>query len=83
MAYKYHDSPLYFRSAREAAHIEREGDYLRASKVWNKAARHSRNTLNIEWAEIRSDFCLKQIERDKYKNEHSRKCNRKSPGQRN
>ncbi|MBD2799526.1 ANR family transcriptional regulator [Xenorhabdus sp. M] len=65
MSFKYRDSPLYFRAAREAAQIEREGDYLRASKVWNKAVRHSRNTLNIEWAENRSDFCLKQLERDK------------------
>ncbi|WP_237387996.1 ANR family transcriptional regulator [Xenorhabdus sp. Sc-CR9] len=65
MSFKYRDSPLYFRTAREAAQIEREGDYLRASKVWNKAARHSRNALNIEWAEIRSEFCLKQYHRDK------------------
>ncbi|MDX7998790.1 ANR family transcriptional regulator [Xenorhabdus sp. Reich] len=75
MSYKYRDSPLYFRTAREAAQIEREGDYLRASKVWNKAARHSRNSLNIEWAENRSDFCLKQLERN---NENTRGCNRKT-----
>ncbi|WP_038251482.1 ANR family transcriptional regulator [Xenorhabdus nematophila] len=77
MSFKYRDSPLYFRTAREAAHIEREGDYLRASKVWNKAARHSRNTLNIAWAEIRSDFCLKQYHRNKL-NENTRRCNRKA-----
>ncbi|MBC8945372.1 MULTISPECIES: ANR family transcriptional regulator [Xenorhabdus] len=65
MAFKYRDSPLFYRAAREAAQIERGGDYLRASKVWNKAARHSRNTLNIAWAEIRSEFCLKQYHRDK------------------
>ncbi|KLU15567.1 MULTISPECIES: ANR family transcriptional regulator [Xenorhabdus] len=61
MSFKYRDSPLYFRAAREAAQIEREGDYRRASKVWNKAARHSRNALNIEWAENRSDFLFKAI----------------------
>ncbi|PHM33295.1 ANR family transcriptional regulator [Xenorhabdus innexi] len=65
MSFKYRDNPLYKIYAREAARIEHEGDYLRASKVWNKAARHSRNTLNIEWAEIRSEFCLKQYHRDK------------------
>ncbi|MBD2786556.1 ANR family transcriptional regulator [Xenorhabdus sp. DI] len=74
MSFKYRDSPLYFRTAREAAQIEREGDYRRASKVWNKAARHSRNSLNIEWAENRSDFCLKQLERN---NENTRGRNRK------
>ncbi|MBI6549913.1 ANR family transcriptional regulator [Xenorhabdus lircayensis] len=80
MSYKYRDSPLYFRAAREAAQIEREGDYLRASKVWNKAARHSRNTLNIEWAENRSDFCLKQLERNK-NNENTRGRDRTASGQ--
>jgi uncharacterized membrane protein len=65
MSYIYRDSPLYLRAAREAAHIEREGDYLKASKAWNKAARHSRNTLNIFWAEVRAEFCLKQYHRDK------------------
>ncbi|OKP02581.1 ANR family transcriptional regulator [Xenorhabdus eapokensis] len=76
MSFKYRDSPLYFRTAREAAQIEREGDYLRASKAWNKAGRHSRNALNIEWSENRSDFCLKQYHRDKL-NENTRGCNRK------
>ncbi|MDX7988633.1 ANR family transcriptional regulator [Xenorhabdus sp. 12] len=80
MSFKYRDSPLYFRAAREAAQIEREGDYLRASKVWNKAVRHSRNTQNIEWAENRSDFCLKQLERDK-NNENTRRRDRKTPRQ--
>ncbi|CDL85381.1 ANR family transcriptional regulator [Xenorhabdus szentirmaii] len=80
MSFKYRDSPLYFRAAREAAHIEREGDYLRASKIWNKAARHSRNTQNIEWAENRSDFCLKQLERDK-NNENTRRRDRKASRQ--
>ncbi|CDG20659.1 conserved protein of unknown function [Xenorhabdus poinarii G6] len=75
MSFKYRGSPLYFRTAREAAQIEREGDYRRASKVWNKAARHSRNSLNIEWAENRSDFCLKQLERN---NENTRGRDRKT-----
>ncbi|MEQ1975017.1 ANR family transcriptional regulator [Xenorhabdus sp. SGI240] len=79
MSFKYRDSPLFYRVAREAAKIEREGDYRRASKVWNKAARHSRNELNIKWAEIRSDFCLKQIERDQF-NENQRGRNRATSG---
>ncbi|WFQ80479.1 ANR family transcriptional regulator [Xenorhabdus sp. SF857] len=77
MSFKYRDSPLYFRAAREAAQIEREGDYRRASKVWNKAARHSRNALNIEGAENCSDFCLKQLERE---SENTRGRNRTTSG---
>ncbi|HCM1919339.1 TPA: ANR family transcriptional regulator, partial [Salmonella enterica subsp. salamae serovar 28:r:e,n,z15] len=37
MSFKYRDSPLYYRTAREAVRIEREGDYRRAAKVWAKA----------------------------------------------
>lgn len=55
---KYHDSPLYFMTAREAAIIEREGDFERAAKVWAKAHRQSRNALNQDWSAKRQDFCL-------------------------
>lgn len=67
MTFKYHDSPLYFRAARDAAQIEREGDYQRAAKVWIKALRLSRSVDNQLWCERRSDFCLSQIPREKYK----------------
>ncbi|EFN7270388.1 TPA: ANR family transcriptional regulator [Escherichia coli] len=67
MSRKYRDSPLYYRTAREAARIEQEGDYRRAAKVWAKANRQSRNALNQEWSERRSDFCLMQNIREKRK----------------
>ncbi|HBB8952346.1 ANR family transcriptional regulator [Escherichia coli] len=67
MSRKYRDSPLYYRTAREAARIEQEGDYRRAAKVWAKANRESRNLSNQEWSERRSDFCLMQIGREKLK----------------
>jgi hypothetical protein len=60
MAFKYHDSRLYFRAAREAARVERSGEYDRAAKIWAKANRTSRNPINQHWSEIRSDFCLMQ-----------------------
>lgn len=55
---KYHDSPLYYQVAREAAQIERDGDFTRAAKVWAKAHRASRNALNQNWSANRQDFCL-------------------------
>ncbi|HBB8946110.1 TPA: ANR family transcriptional regulator [Escherichia coli] len=67
MSRKYRDSPLYYRTAREAARIEQEGDYRRAAKVWAKANRESRNLSNQEWSERRSDFCLMQNMREKRK----------------
>lgn len=67
MTFSNHDSPLYFRAAREAAQIEHDGDYHRAAKVWVKACRLSRNTKNQAWSENRSDFCIAQIEREKLK----------------
>lgn len=67
MSFKNHDSPLYYPAAREAAQIEREGDYRRAAKVWIKASRLSRNGINQEWSENRSDFCIMQIAREKFK----------------
>lgn len=67
MSFKYRDSPLYYRTARGAVRIEREGDYRRAAKVWAKANRESRNELNQDWSERRSDFCLMQIGREKLK----------------
>ncbi|MBC3251245.1 ANR family transcriptional regulator [Serratia fonticola] len=68
MTFNNYDSPLYFRAAREAAQIERDGDYHRAAKVWVKACRLSRNTKNQAWSENRSDFCIAQIAREKFKN---------------
>lgn len=67
MSFKYHDSPLYFRAAREAARIEQAGEYDRAAKVWAKAHRASRNSLNQDWSDKRSDFCLMQNMREKRK----------------
>jgi len=55
---KYQDSPLYFMTAREAATIEREGDFERAAKVWAKAHRQARNAMNQDWSAKRQDFCL-------------------------
>ncbi|EBK7968339.1 hypothetical protein DUF67_00250 [Salmonella enterica] len=54
MSFKYRDSPLYYRTAREA-------------KLWAKANRESRNELNQDWSERRSDFCLMQNMREKRK----------------
>ncbi|SFN76075.1 hypothetical protein SAMN05216516_11917 [Izhakiella capsodis] len=65
MSFKYHDSPLYYRVAREAAQLERDGEYERAAKVWAKANRTSRNPLNQDYSEKRSDFCLMFIIRNK------------------
>ncbi|EAW8020976.1 ANR family transcriptional regulator [Salmonella enterica] len=67
MSFKHRDSPLYYRTAREAVRIEKEGDYRRAAKVWAKANRESHNLSNQEWSERRSDFCLMQIGREKLK----------------
>lgn len=46
MSFEKHDSPLYFRSAREAMRLEQAGEYDRAAKVWAKANRESRNPAN-------------------------------------
>ncbi|EER3120764.1 ANR family transcriptional regulator [Escherichia coli] len=51
MSFKYRDSPLYYRAAR----------------VWAKANRESRNELNQDWSDKRSDFCLMQNMREKRK----------------
>ena len=67
MAFKYKDSPLYYRSARKAIQLEKAGEYDRAAKVWAKANRESRNDLNQEWSERRSDFCLMQNMRERRK----------------
>ncbi|STH96602.1 Uncharacterised protein [Citrobacter braakii] len=67
MSFKYRDSPLYYRSAREAARLELAGEYDRAAKVWAKANRESRNELNQDWSERRNDFCLMQNMREKRK----------------
>jgi hypothetical protein len=71
---RYHDSPLYYKTAREAAEIERNGDYSRAAKVWAKASRASRNPVNQEWSANRQDFCLMhnvRLERQRTENENS------------
>ncbi|WP_368913472.1 ANR family transcriptional regulator [Mixta calida] len=61
MALKNNDSPLYYRAAREAARVERAGEYDRAAKIWAKANRASRNPVNQHWSEKRSDFCLMHL----------------------
>ncbi|MDU7097650.1 MAG: ANR family transcriptional regulator [Enterobacter sp.] len=67
MSFKYRDSPLYYRSAREAVQLEQAGEYDRAAKVLAKANRESRNELNQDWSERRNDFCLMQNMREKRK----------------
>lgn len=63
MAFKYRDSPLYYRSAREAVQLEQSGEFDRAAK----ANRESCNELNQEWSERRNDFCLMQNMRERRK----------------
>ena len=65
MSFEKHDSPLYFRSAREAMRLEQAGEYDRAAKVWAKANRESRNPVNQQWSDNRSDFCIMQNTRSK------------------
>ncbi|EOV0983772.1 ANR family transcriptional regulator [Edwardsiella piscicida] len=65
MSFERHDSPLYFRSAREAMRLEQVGEYGRAAKVWAKANRESRNPVNQQWSDNRSDFCIMQNIRSK------------------
>ncbi|EHI2277589.1 ANR family transcriptional regulator [Salmonella enterica] len=60
MSFEKHDSPLYFRSAREAMRLEQAGEYDRAAKVWAKANRESRNPANQQWSDNRADFCIMQ-----------------------
>lgn len=67
MSFEKHDSPLYYRSAREAVQLELAGEFDRAAKVWAKANRESRNELNQNWSDKRSDFCLMQNMREKRK----------------
>lgn len=67
MSFEKHDSPLYFRSAREAMRLEQAGEYDRAAKVWAKASRESRNPVNQQWSDNRSDFCIMQNIRSKRK----------------
>ena len=67
MSFKYRDSQLYYRAAREALRLEQSGEYNGAAKVWVKAKRESRNELNQDWSERRSDFCLMQNMREKRK----------------
>nr|WP_274537134.1 hypothetical protein [Escherichia coli] len=37
MSFKYRDSPLYYRTVREALRLEQSGGYDRAMQVWAKA----------------------------------------------
>ncbi|EOA7521175.1 TPA: hypothetical protein ACIGWW_001401 [Escherichia coli] len=37
MSFKYRDSPLYYRTAREALRLEQSSGYDRAMQVWAKA----------------------------------------------
>lgn len=67
MSFEKHDSPLYFRSAREAMRLEQAVEYDRAAKVWAKANRESRNPVNQQWSDNRSDFCIMQNIRSKRK----------------
>lgn len=67
MSFEKHDSPLYYRTAREALRLEQSGEYDRAAKVWSKANRESRNELNQDWSDKRSDFCIMQNTRSKRK----------------
>ncbi|EBB3009562.1 hypothetical protein DR818_18145 [Salmonella enterica] len=67
MSFEKHDSPLYFRSAREAMRLEQAGEYDLAAKVWAKANRESRNPVNQQWSDNRSDFCIMQNIRSKRK----------------
>ncbi|EIV7134452.1 ANR family transcriptional regulator [Salmonella enterica subsp. enterica serovar Virchow] len=67
MSFEKHDSPLYFRSAREAMRLEQAGEYDRAAKVWAKANRESRNPANQQWSDNRADFCIMQNIRNKRK----------------
>ena len=67
MSFEKHDSPLYFWSAREAMRLEQAGEYDRAAKVWAKANRESRNPVNQQWSDNRSDFCIMQNIRSKRK----------------
>lgn len=67
MAFEKHDSPLYFRTAREALRLERQGEFGRAAKVWAKANRESRNPINQQWSDNRADFCIMQNIREKRK----------------
>ncbi|KNC89424.1 ANR family transcriptional regulator [Trabulsiella odontotermitis] len=67
MSFKYRDSPLYYRAAREAVRVEQTGDYEQAAKAWAKASRESRNELNQDWSDRRADFCIMQNIRNKRK----------------
>lgn len=65
MSFEKHDSPLYFRTAREAPRLEQQGEFGRAAKVWAKANRGSRNPVNQQWSDNRADFCIMQNIRSK------------------
>ncbi|EAA7987453.1 ANR family transcriptional regulator [Salmonella enterica] len=67
MKTKYRDNHLYYQVAREAVQLEKDGDFERAAKVWMKAGSESINRVNEEWARVRSDFCISQITREKFK----------------
>lgn len=50
----------YLNIAQQAVSAEREGDYLKAVHLWNKAKGLTRNEQDYEWADYRSDHNAKR-----------------------
>ncbi|SPP31702.1 hypothetical protein ARAF_0844 [Arsenophonus endosymbiont of Aleurodicus floccissimus] len=63
MAFRKNDSPLYFKVAHDAVHLEQSGQYHEPARAWSQANRLARNRNNRIWSENRTDFCLMQIKR--------------------
>ncbi|TNG91331.1 ANR family transcriptional regulator [Pasteurellaceae bacterium USgator11] len=45
--------------AEQAALLEKEESFHKASIAWEKAATLAKNSANRDWAEIRSRFCYR------------------------
>ncbi|HGJ5881660.1 MAG TPA: ANR family transcriptional regulator [Arsenophonus nasoniae] len=71
MAFRKNDSPLYFKAAQDAVHLEQSGQYHEAARAWSQANRLARNRDNRIWSEHRVDFCLMQIKREHIKRMYS------------
>ncbi|WP_334469989.1 ANR family transcriptional regulator [Arsenophonus sp. PmNCSU2021_1] len=71
MAFRKNDSPLYFKAAQDAVHLEQSGQYHEAARAWSQANRLARNRNNRIWSEHRADFCLMQIKREHIKRMYS------------
>ncbi|MFS1539543.1 MAG: ANR family transcriptional regulator [Candidatus Phlomobacter fragariae] len=71
MAFKKNDSPLYFKAAQDAVHLEQSGQYREAARAWSQANRLARNRDNCIWSEHRADFCIMQIKRENMKRRYS------------